>query len=161
MRRKWSPRVGVEEEKERVNTNSQDEGVGEGAGKLPPLQESRGARQNIKGNRLLVREVKNRPSPGHTRIAFIYVLYVLYHESVIPFWPGLACRQNGLSADWLARSLGKSATSLCSHNSTYCLIIPTSHDTIFHVAVNHLQKSILNFNSMIFISKRFCRGSPS
>lgn len=43
-------------------------------------------RRNIKGNRLLVREVKNRPSPGHTRIAFIHLLYVLYHWSVIPFW---------------------------------------------------------------------------
>lgn len=42
-------------------------------------------RRNIKGNRLLVREVKNRPSPGHTRIAFIHLLYVLYHWSVIPF----------------------------------------------------------------------------
>lgn len=42
-------------------------------------------RRNIKGNRLLVREVKNRPSPGHTRIAFIHLLYVLYHRSVIPF----------------------------------------------------------------------------
>lgn len=42
-------------------------------------------RRNIKGNRLLVREVKNRPSPGHTRIAFIHLLYVLYQRSVIPF----------------------------------------------------------------------------
>lgn len=125
--------MGVEEDKERVKTDPSNEGVGERAGKLPPLEESRGARQNIKGNRLLVREVKNRPSPGHTRIAFIYLLYVLYHESVIPFWPGLACRQNGLSAGWLARSLGKSATSLYSHNSTYSLIIPTSHDKSFHL----------------------------
>lgn len=38
--------------------------------RLPPDA----GRQNIKGNRLLVREVKNRPSPGHTRIAFIYLL---------------------------------------------------------------------------------------
>lgn len=44
-------------------------------------------RRNIKGNRLLVREVKNRPSPGHTRIASIHLLYVLYHWSVIPFRP--------------------------------------------------------------------------
>ena len=43
--------------------------------RLPPAA----GRQNIKGNRLLVREVKNRPSPGHTRIAFIYLLEVLYH----------------------------------------------------------------------------------
>lgn len=135
---------GVEEDKERVKTDTSDEGVGEGAGKLPPLQESRCARQNIKGNRLLVREVKNRPSPGHTRIAFIYLLYVLYHESVIPFWPGLACRQNGLSADWLARSLEKSAASLCSHDSTYSLTIPTSHDKSFHLGVNYFKKGFLN-----------------
>lgn len=50
-------------------------GARDGEKRLPPAA----GRQNIKGNRLLVREVKNRPSPGHTRIAFIYLLEVLYH----------------------------------------------------------------------------------
>lgn len=38
----------------------------------PSLREVEALGNNIKGNRLLVREVKNLP--GHTRIAFIYLL---------------------------------------------------------------------------------------
>ena len=51
-----------------------------------PLAGQRAARSK---GAALVREVKNRPSPGHTRIAFIYLLYARErerHESVvIPF----------------------------------------------------------------------------
>lgn len=43
-------------------------------------------RRNIKGNRLLVREVKNRPSPGHTRIA-LYTYFTFCTTKVCnTFW---------------------------------------------------------------------------